>query len=464
MEGGGGSYSNPSDHRRPLRQYSDHIRRDGLSGRTIIVHLELNFCHWVTTAASLVRVETFRRPDGPVEFDDESGEEAGEALMAGGSYSDAVVHATDWTTETIVAQLRRGNISLNPRFQRRDAWSVQQKSRFIESLIMGLPVPQIVLAETRNRRGNYLVLDGKQRLLSILQYWGYGEGRKNRYPLSGLKVLTSLNRKRLTDLETDSVLAGEYDALLNQTVRTVVIRNWPDSDFLHLVFLRLNTGSTKLSPQELRQALQPGLFADWVDEVAAKSLPLQNLLGLSEADYRMRDTEVLARFIAFDRFLEQYPGRLKRFLDETFEQMNTTWGEAAELGATDHTAADQQSIVDSFEGAVSTLLEVFGPNEVARRPGSRLLNRTLLDMLLYYSKGPEIARAMLANRPLVKEKYAALFDSAEFVESIDSDTANTQKTVFRFNAWSQALTVALDVAAPTLRVIKRDDISRIVVD
>jgi hypothetical protein len=51
----------------------------------------------------------------------------------------AVVAASDWTTETILRQLDRGNINLNPSFQRRDAWTVQRKSRFIESLILGLP-------------------------------------------------------------------------------------------------------------------------------------------------------------------------------------------------------------------------------------------------------------------------------------------------------------------------------------
>ena len=59
---------------------------------------------------------------------------------------------TDWTTETIVNQLRRGNINLNPRFQRRNAWDKQRKSLFVKSLILGLPVPQIILAERREGR------------------------------------------------------------------------------------------------------------------------------------------------------------------------------------------------------------------------------------------------------------------------------------------------------------------------
>src|SRR5436190_18534638 len=79
----------------------------------------------------------------------------------------AVVYSADWTAETILGQLEKGNIDVKPRFQRRDAWSSSHKSRFIESLILGLPIPQIVLAELG--KGRFIVLDGKQRLLALLQ-------------------------------------------------------------------------------------------------------------------------------------------------------------------------------------------------------------------------------------------------------------------------------------------------------
>ncbi|MDB9308224.1 DUF262 domain-containing protein [Aphanizomenon sp. CS-733/32] len=67
-----------------------------------------------------------------------------------------VVSGSDWTTETIFNQLDRGNIELNPRFQRRDAWDITRKSRFIESLVLGFPVPQIVLAANRQEKGKFI--------------------------------------------------------------------------------------------------------------------------------------------------------------------------------------------------------------------------------------------------------------------------------------------------------------------
>src|SRR5437667_578634 len=135
----------------------------------------------------------------------------------------AVLNATDWTTETIITQLDRGNIQLKPKFQRRDAWKPDRKSRFIESLIVGLPIPQIVLAENKKERGKFIVLDGKQRLLSILQFWGKGDGPNNKYPLSGLTLRQELKGKTFEDLRDNPLLESDFNSLTNQSIRTVVI-------------------------------------------------------------------------------------------------------------------------------------------------------------------------------------------------------------------------------------------------
>jgi hypothetical protein len=103
------------------------------------------------------------------------------------SLSEAVVFATDWTAETILRQMERGNIYMNPKYQRRDAWRAATKSRFIESLILGLPVPPLVLAEAKGKRGSYIVIDGKQRLLTIRQFAASPDDSS--YPQLKLEVL-----------------------------------------------------------------------------------------------------------------------------------------------------------------------------------------------------------------------------------------------------------------------------------
>jgi uncharacterized protein with ParB-like and HNH nuclease domain len=231
--------------------------------------------------------------DQEIDFVDEDDPALDTSQVA--KFSEAVLYSTDWTVETILAQMKRKNIDLNPRFQRRDAWSIKNKSRFIESLILGLPIPQIVLAERKDKRGNFIVLDGKQRLLTLLQFTGGADAsdKHNKFKLSGLEAREDLNSRSFDKL--DKV---DLTTFLNQTIRTVAIRNWPNNDFLHLVFLRLNTGTVSLSPQELRQAMVPGPFSDFVDEWSYKSTAIHKLLSRATPDPRMRDVELLARHIA----------------------------------------------------------------------------------------------------------------------------------------------------------------------
>ena len=80
------------------------------------------------------------------------------------SVSEAVLFNTDWTVETIYRQIEKGNINLDPKFQRTEAWDVGRKSRLIESIICGFPIPNIVLAEESKKKGHYMVIDRKQRL------------------------------------------------------------------------------------------------------------------------------------------------------------------------------------------------------------------------------------------------------------------------------------------------------------
>jgi hypothetical protein len=368
-------------------------------------------------------------PQEGLQFDDESDEQDLAEQLRPGDRA-AVVSGNDWTTETIVSQLRRGNIQLDPRFQRRDAWKPDRKSRFIESLIVGLPIPQIVLAESKTDRGKFIVLDGKQRLLSIMQFWGLGEGSNNAYALSGLTMRGDLKKRTFLDLSTTPHFEADYNALCNQPIRTVVIRDWKDTTFLHTIFLRLNTGSVILSPQELRQALLPGPFTDYIDEAAGQALSLRQLLGVEGPDPRMRDIEILARFLAFRFFASVYPGRMKKFLDGTFDKFNSSWRTYK---------AKVVAAQADFEGGVAELLKVFG-DQVARKPSSVQFNRAIFDALIYFHSQVRVRSRLRSKRSQVRKAYARLFaEDSGFLKAVESDTAGSPNTSARLRIWGKAL-------------------------
>lgn len=378
--------------------------------------------------------------EGP-DFADEVDAPPNAAEMA--RFSQAVLFASDWTVETIVNQLDRQNIEMNPAFQRRDAWSARAKGKFVESVILGLPIPQIVLAERQGERGRYIVLDGKQRLLSLMQFTGKFNGQGNAFRLSGLEIRTDLAGKRYSNFEEDLALRDELNAFSNHTIRTVVIRNWPDLDFLHIVFLRLNSGSLKLSPQELRQAAIPGPFSDYVDTAASESNALRIILSRNSPDPRMRDVELLVRYLSFQNYLSTYQGRMKRFLDRSCERFNRNWPQG------------EQSVVAhvrDFELGVGTLIDIFGAEGLARKAGSRSFNRAIFDALIFYASDPRI-RATMAEQPhAVQDAYRLVMQDDAFGEAVESDTAGVPHTHDRLAIWGAALRVAtgLDINIPTL--------------
>lgn len=390
-----------------------------------------------------------------LEWDDLDGEE--DDAGAGVSSDDvtrAVVTDTDWTAETILSQLRRGNIQLNPRFQRRDAWSKPRKSRFIESLVLGLPIPQIVLAEDKNRRGKFIVLDGKQRLLALRQFAAgssfsaEGEQDFNGFSLSGLEVREDLRLATLRKMEKEDKYLDDLNAFLNETIRTVVVRRWPNEEFLNLVFLRLNTGSVKLSPQELRQALHPGPFTDYLDDAASESAWLRAALRNDKPDFRMRDVEILLRYFGFQYLLEDYTGNLKKFLDETVNRLNSDWvGEEESI----------KRIGLDCDAAIEKTFDIFGDDAFFRWSNGRYegrFNRAVFDIMTYYFADAEVREATSGREAAVGSAFRNLCDrNTRFVESIQTTTKTAQATHRRLSLWGRELADALDVELqiPTLR-------------
>jgi hypothetical protein len=373
-----------------------------------------------------------------VTFDDEDEDNAAKVP------STVTLGQTDWTAETMISAIKRETIQLSPRFQRRDAWDLTRKSRFIESLVVGLPIPQIVLAESIKERSKFIVLDGKQRLLSLLQFWGMGDGRNNAFALKGLELDDSLRGVNYQTLSTNQKLRPKYDALLNQTIRTVVIKGWRDLAFLHTVFLRLNTGSLPLSPQELRQAAFPGDYTDALDDFSVASKPLQDFLGLKEPDYRMRDVELVARFVSFALFLDEYTGRMKPFLDTSFEKLNKSWKSYK---------ARIEALFSSFEAALASMEAVFGAGKVARKEGSNQLNKAIFDALIFYFRLPELQKVAPKHKKALQEGYAKLLGQADFLAAVERATADVPNTFARLSGVGGTLEKAtgIDLPKPELR-------------
>ena len=354
-----------------------------------------------------------------------------------------VVSGSDWTTETIFNQLDRGNIELNPRFQRRDAWDITRKSRFIESLVLGFPVPQIVLAASQEK-GKFIVLDGKQRLLTILQFYGGSDEKisnnNNAFALRNLEFRRDLIGKKYEDFKNDVFLSSELNTLDNQTIRTVLIRNWPSENLLYKIFLRLNIGGTPLYPQELRQALHPGDFINWLDDQSLESKALRKIFKSSNPDPRMRDVELLLRYIGFHYFLSDYRGNLKEFLDMTCERLNN------------QKYYDIKNVVNQFEEAVQTTINIFGEKNFSRIWSNKNnkyqspFNRAILDVMVFYFSDEIIINSVEGHQEKVKIAFQELCSSnSDFREAVERRTQNIPEIYNRLRLWGESLQKVLEI-------------------
>jgi hypothetical protein len=350
------------------------------------------------------------------------------------------IAARDWTVETIVQQVKQGNIDLDPAFQRRNAWKDSRRSRLIESFILGFPVPQIVLAENPHQKRTFIVIDGKQRLMTIAGlylpayrgYWTHPE-------LSGLNILTGLNDTRLDTFLTHADFLSERRQLGNADVRTAVITGFSDEDVLYDIFYRINTGSVPLSSQELRQVLNRGAFSKFLIEITSQKNPLWQVLGVTEPDARLRDVELLLRLTAWRLRPKKYVGNMKPFLDETMRDLNKSW---EGVGAT------IEDLSEDILAGVDAVYQVFGENAGRKFKGGayeRALNRAVFEVEAFYFSFRVIRSAALSRKKALLNGFEELSRDQDFIASIEATTKSIENYKTRFDKYRQMLHRTLGV-------------------
>jgi hypothetical protein len=317
------------------------------------------------------------------------------------------------------------------------------KSLFIESLILGVPIPQILLADGIGS-SRYLVIDGKQRLLTIIEFFsGYtSDGRPFR--LQNLRHLgNQLNGRGWEDIQRQP-LGQKLDS---RTIRTAVIRGWKSEEVLYEIFYRLNSGSVKLSPMELRLALYRGDFLRYVVEWTERPSDLHDLLRLRYPDKRMSDVEIAVRFLAFRSGIVTYSGNLKRFLDDFCKLANRKFNELP-----------VPEMLDEMNLAIQAGEEVFTRKSFCRRwlPEDQKydtrFNRALFDVLVYSLSHADARAWMLANSSASVAAYKKIFEDPKFRSSVETTTKSIDATRIRFSRWLGALAEVSHIQIPMPKI------------
>lgn len=270
---------------------------------------------------------------------------------------DITATPNDFNIMTLFSLIDNGIIKMPP-FQRNYVWDEKRASKLIESIILGLPIPQVFLYE--QGKNSFFVIDGQQRLLSIYffikQRFPTKEGRLllRQYLTGDTKIDSSiladdryfknfkLKLPASTKDETNKFDKLKYDTLgeykntfeILRTVRSVVIKqNEPDDDSsMYEIFNRLNTGGQNLSPQEIRMSMYYSPFYKKLIELNA-NVQWRRILKQEQSDVHFKDVEIMLRAFAMlfeyktynapmGKFLNTFSKKANLFTEELIEYLN----------------------------------------------------------------------------------------------------------------------------------------------
>lgn len=210
----------------------------------------------------------------------------------------------DWTISTLRDKYERGQINLQPHYQREYVWEQKPElpSRLIESLLLQIPIPPLYFV--RLDTGKIEVVDGQQRLTTLIRFV------TNKFRLKKLQKLSSLNGKLFQELSEQ-----DQEKIMDAPIRSIVIDAGTNQDLRYEIFERLNRGAMALNEQEIRNCVYRGLFCDLLTELELDS-NWRKIKGDGSPESRFIEREMILRFFSFTNRIDHYAGNLKRFLND----------------------------------------------------------------------------------------------------------------------------------------------------
>lgn len=363
-------------------------------------------------------MEDIKIQDEPeVEVEDLNGGKSSEIITKPFNPNEIDVDISTVNLGSLIEQLENDEIDLQPDFQRAaDVWDNVKKSRLIESILLGLPLPSFYFSEDPVSH-KLSIIDGLQRICAIRDFVLKEE---DPLKLEGLQFLKNFEGFTFSRLERPEVKRIKS---LKITMNT--LRKGTPLDVKYIIFQRVNTAGEPLTPQEMRHALNQGPAAIFIKELADME-SFKKATNYSVKSKRMQDRDFVNRFVAFFIGYQDYMGDLDMFLNDKMGELNKM------------TSAQRDEIRISFNKAMECCYEIFKDDTFRKRyniadrrkPISKSVYDTLSVNIAWLSD--EEQSLLLKNAEAFKSGMIRLFNDKKFDSSISTGTGQKYNVEQRF--------------------------------
>lgn len=310
----------------------------------------------------------------------------------------------EWPIEVLVEKFTNGREDDNseifiPDYQREMVWTAKQQSRFIESILIRLPVPFIFAADVGSgaREGALEIIDGSQRLRTLDNFLN------GKLQLVGLQRLTNAIGMYFSDFSRPRQLRFK-----RSTVRVIELTDKADEQARREMFDRLNSGGTKLTSMETRRGVEDGPFMAFITECTQSPI-FKELVKLSERNASRKEHEEFAlRYFAYANNYLNFRKSVVDFLDDYLKDMN-------ENSSPEILTEMNSEIIKTFE-----FVKAHFPN------GFKRDGHTTVPRIRFEAIAVGVTLALRENPHLKPENVNQWLDSREFIQHTRSDASNSR--------------------------------------
>ncbi len=323
------------------------------------------------------------------------------------------------TVFELMRKYDKGKLIINPDFQRNLVWKPEQKSKFIESIILNFPLPPFYVNQTKE--GKYIVVDGLQRTSTLYEFLN------DKFELAGLEALPKLNGYNFSELET---LTGDYQTRIeDKKLSLYVIKPSVPIQVVYDIFSRINTGGTMLNRQEVRNCIFIGKATELLKELSEEEY-FKKAIDNGVSPKRMKDREVVLRYLSFKilDYATDYHDDMSIFVERAMRKINLMADtEISELKA-------------DFKRVMTWTLKFFGKNNF-RLPSNQTrgkINTAILESVCYFFSANSDS-FLKQNKQRIKRNFNKLLKNHSYLEAVRFSTGNKTNVINRFKLAQEIL-------------------------